>query len=257
VPAEHQPPPADADLVGRLLRKGLDVAYQPIVDLADERVVGWEALLRGRLPLHGWLNPEDVVGSATRIGALDRVMRQVAEQALTTASVVSLLQGRRFTVSINVEPGQMRAGSAFLRWLVDRSTRTHADVVVEVTEREGAAGWVEEQSLALELLRRGGLGLAIDDLGAGASRAHLLAGHDWTWVKLDKGLLRPGTRSDIVLRHTIAMLRELGTKVVVEGVETAEQLDLARAAGADLAQGHLLGEPMPADAVLEAASRLS
>lgn len=251
------PPPNDAQLVGDLLRQGLDVAYQPIIDLADERVIGWEALLRGRLREHGKVNPEHVVGSATRIGALDRVMRQVAEQAVTTASVASLLEGRRFTVSINVEPGQVRPDSAFLRWLVARSAGGPADVVVEVTERDDVSGWGEGQARALEGLRQGGVRLAIDDLGAGGSRAQLLTDYDWAWVKLDRSLLEPGHRREIVLRHLVGMLHELGARVVAEGIETAGQLDLVRRVGADLAQGHLLGEPMPVDAVLQSLPGLS
>jgi EAL domain-containing protein (putative c-di-GMP-specific phosphodiesterase class I) len=243
-------PPTDDELVGGLLRQGLDVAYQPITDLATGEVIGWEALLRGQLPAHGILSPEHVVGSATRVGALDPVMRQVTEQALATATVASVRLGRSMTVTINLEPDQLRAGSPFLRWLVDRSAACQARLLVEITERGDEEAWGSEQDDALDRLQAGGLPLAIDDLGSGASRMRQLARHEWAWVKLDRSFLQMGGRGRILLQHSVEMLHDLGSRVVLEGIETEEHLDVARAASIDLVQGMLLGKPIPSDEVL-------
>jgi EAL domain-containing protein (putative c-di-GMP-specific phosphodiesterase class I) len=242
--------PTDAELVGDLLLQGLDVAYQPIIDLATRELVGWEALLRGSLPAHGTVSPEHVVGSATRVGALDPVMRQITEQALTTAMVASMRLGRRMVVSVNVEPDQLRSDSRFLRWVVDRSASCPAQLVLEITERGDGAAWGEEQDEALDRIRAGGVGLAIDDLGSGVSRLRLLGRHEWSWVKLDRDFLLLGERGLILLRHTVAMLHELGTTVVLEGIETAGQLAIAHEAGVDLVQGNLLGRPATAGDLL-------
>ena len=250
-------PPTDHELVGGLLHLGVDVAYQPITDLATGDVIGWEALLRGRLPSLGAVSPEEVVGSATRVGALDPMMRQVTEQALTTATVASVRLGRPMTVSINIEPDQLRAGSQFLRWLVDRTASCPARLVVEITERGSEEAWGQEQDDALDRLVAGGLALAIDDLGAGTSRMRQLARHEWAWVKLDRSFLQTGERGRILLRHSVSMLHDLGSRVVLEGIETSEHLEIARLAGADLAQGILLGEPIPSDRVLATLPPLS
>ena len=244
------PPPSDDEIVGGLLQQGLDVAYQPIVELASGDLVGWEALLRGQLPEHGALSPLHVVGSATRIGALDTVMRQVAEQALATASVASLRLGRSLTVTVNLEPAQIWPGSPFLQWLIDRSRSCPAQLLLEVTERGEETAWGEDQELALDQLQEAGLGIAIDDLGTGVSRLRLLARREWTWVKLDRGFLLLGDRGLVLLRHTVAMLHELGTVVLLEGIETEEQLQIARTAGVDLVQGNLLACPMSSDMLL-------
>jgi EAL domain-containing protein (putative c-di-GMP-specific phosphodiesterase class I) len=238
--------PSDDEIVGGLLRHGLDVAYQPIVDVATQQLVGWEALLRGRLPEHGRLSPERVVSSAVRTGSLDTVMRQVAEQALATGTLASRRLGRSMTISLNMECEQLTAGSAFLRWLVDRSAAAPVDLLVEISERGAAEAFCEEQERALDVLRDGGVGLGIDDLGAGASRMRLLARGHWQWVKLDRGFLLAGERGQILLRHTVAMLHELGATVVLEGIETPAQLDVAHDLGVGLAQGNLLGVPIPA-----------
>jgi EAL domain-containing protein (putative c-di-GMP-specific phosphodiesterase class I) len=78
----------------------------------------------------------------------------------------------------------------------------------------------------------------------------LLARGHWQWVKLDRGFLLTGERGRVMLRHTVAMLDELGATIVLEGVETTEQLDLARRLGIGLAQGNLLGVPVPAAELL-------
>ncbi|MDH2415722.1 EAL domain-containing protein [Nocardioides sp. CER19] len=243
-------PPSDDEIVGGLLQQGLDVAYQPVVDLTTGRPVGWEALLRGRLPEHGTVSPERVVSSATRTGALDPVMRQVSEQAMRTGTAVSRRLGRTVVISLNLEYEQLRPDSAYLRWLVDRCRSAPVNLVVEITERGDIEAWGAEQDRALALLSAGGIGLAIDDLGAGASRLGLLARCEWTWVKLDRAFLQLGERGLVMLRHTVAMLHELGTTVVVEGIETPVHLETARRLGIDLGQGNLLGGPVPADRVL-------
>ena len=244
--------PSDDEIVDGLLQQGLDVAYQPVLDLATDQVVGWEALLRGQLPVHGRLSPERVVSSAVRTGSLDSVMRQVTEQALATATVASLRLGRTMTISINMECEQLRDGSPFLRWLVDRSSTAPVDLLVEISERGAAEAFCEEQDRALAALREGGIGLGIDDLGAGASRMRLLARGHWQWVKLDRGFLLTGERGRVMLRHTVAMLDELGATIVLEGIETTGQLELARSLGIGLAQGNLLGPPIPAAELLAA-----
>lgn len=243
-------PPTDDEIVGGLLQQGLDVAYQPIADLVSGEVIGWEALLRGHLPRHGLLSPEHVVGSATRLGALDSVMRQIAEQALTTATVASLRLGRRITVTVNLEPDQLAPDSPFLQWLVDRAAHCPAQLLLEITERGDDAAWSPAHDAALDRLSQAGIALAIDDLGAGASRLRLLARQQWTWVKLDRGFLLLGARGLVLLRHTVAMLHELGATVLLEGIETKGHLDTARAVGVDLVQGNLLGLPIPSHELL-------
>jgi diguanylate cyclase (GGDEF)-like protein len=237
-------------IVERLLAQGLDVAYQPLFDARTTELVGWEALLRGRLPILGALSPERVVNSAARIGALDTVMRQVAEQALTTVTVASLRLGRRMSVSVNVEPDQLRPASPFLQWLIDRSASCPADLVLEITERSGEATTSAERDSTLDHLRRSGVGLAMDDLGQGEARLDLLALQEWSWVKLDRAFLLLGDRGLVLLRHVTAMLHELGTSVLLEGIETDEHLEIARNVGVDLVQGHLLGRPISAEELL-------
>lgn len=242
-------PLGEGEMVRALLAQGLDVAYQPVIEVATGQVIGWEALLRGSLPLHGALSPEHVVGSAARIGSLDRVMRQVAEQALMTATVASLRLDRRMTISVNLEPDQLRPGSPFLRWLCDRTANAPVRLLLEVTERTESP-WSEQTADVAARLRGRGIGLAIDDLGAGPFRMRQLALEDWAWVKLDRGFLLYGERGLVLLRHTVAMLHELGATVLLEGIETAEQLDLARTLGVQLAQGNLLGAPSSAQELL-------
>lgn len=242
----------EAELVQRLLAQGLDVAYQPVVEVATGDVVGWEALLRGRLPILGAMNPERVVDSAARTGALDTVMRQVAEQALRTVAEAARRLGRPMTLSLNLEPQQLRAESPFLGWLLEAARDLPVRLLLEITERGEGGTWGAEQEAAFAVLAREGVGLAIDDLGSGASRMALLAHGGWEWVKIDRGFLLRGDRGLVMLRHIVGMLHELGLTVLLEGIETEEHLALARGLGITLVQGHFLGRPVPAGDLLTA-----
>jgi diguanylate cyclase (GGDEF)-like protein len=226
------------EILRRIIDQGVDVAYQPIVDLHTRQVVGWEALLRGSLPLVGSLNPEQLVGSAVRAGVLDIVTCQLAKQALATISEASRRLGRRLSLSINLEQEQFRDTSSLLRWFVEDADRSGVDLVLELTERGDAEAWGPREDALADRLAHFGIGLALDDLGSGNSRLPLLIRRHWQAVKLDRGMLLNGHRGLVMLTHTVAMLRSLGMPIVMEGVETAEQLELIQDLGIDRVQGH-------------------
>ncbi|WP_300679466.1 bifunctional diguanylate cyclase/phosphodiesterase [Nocardioides sp.] len=226
------------EILRRLLDQGVDVAYQPIVDLRTRQLVGWEALLRGSLPLLGSLNPEQLVGSAVRAGVLDIVTRQLAKQALETVSEASRRLGRRLSLSINLEQEQFRDTSTMIKWVAEEADRLGVDLVLELTERGDAEAWGAREDALADQLERFGVGISLDDLGSGNTRIPLLIRRHWHTVKLDRGLLLSGHRGLVMLTHTVAMLRSLGLTIVMEGVETAEQLELTQELGIDRVQGH-------------------
>ena len=226
------------EILRRLLDQGVDVAYQPIVDVDTRELIGWEALLRGSLPLLGDLNPEQLVGSAVRAGVLDIVTRQLTIQALATVGEAARRLGRRLSLSVNIEQEQFRDTSPLLRWLVESADRAEVDLILELTERGDPEAWGPREDQLADRLQACGIGLALDDLGSGSSRMPLLVRRHWQAVKLDRGLLLNGHRGLVMLTHTVAMLRSLGLSIVMEGVETAEQLELIQELGIDRVQGH-------------------
>jgi len=241
--------PTDDQIVRGLLSHGdLEVAFQPIVELASRQLVGWEALLRGSIGEHGPQDPVTLVEAAERLGALDLVTRELAEIATDVVDRASAATGRRLHVSVNLEHHQLRDDNRLLHWLLERADTTRAQLVVELTER-GGEPWTDTYDAVAQGLAAHGIELELDDFGSGTSRYSSLASRRWDRVKLDRGFLLYGGRGHLLLEHTVRMLHALQMPVVLEGIETPEHLALAERIGVDYGQGLLFGAPISADAV--------
>jgi diguanylate cyclase (GGDEF)-like protein/PAS domain S-box-containing protein len=238
-------------------RDELWVAYQPIVSLSDEAMVGAEALLRWDSPDPAWAMPDafipvaEATGLIGPIGAwvLERVGRQLLEWSGTFTSAVP-----GFNVSVNVSPLQLTP--ALFDSLVGlvRDGLDPRQISLELTENV-LMGDAEQSIEALLGLRAVGVNLTMDDFGTGYSSLSYLRRFPIDTLKIDRsfidGLGRDGHGSAIV-RAIIAMARSLGLSVVAEGVETAEQLAVLKELGCEFAQGFYWSPAVPAAELLSA-----
>jgi len=220
-----------------LAREALESHYQPIVDLVQNRIVGYEALARiqseRRQPPDVWFAEADRIG---RLAELELLAIRSAVAALP------LLRGDEF-LAINISP-QTALGSVLSEAL--GAAPVHR-VVLEITEHAEVSDYTRLFQ-ALYPLRSRGLRLAIDDVGAGyASMAHVLHLAPEI-IKLDRsltaGIDRHHHRQSLVdkMRDFAA---ETGAALLAEGIETQAELDTVRALGVSLGQGYLLGRPQP------------
>ncbi len=226
--------------------------YQPIVEAADGRTCGAEALIRWIHPERGMIPPNDFIPVAEQSNLIIELgnwviraaCRQLAEWALEGC-------GDRF-VNINVSPRHFREDlvssiTAALRESGVDPTR----LVVELTENAA----VDDVSLVAERLRelrQLGVKAAIDDFGTGYCGLQYLGELPVSTLKLDRSFVQSMTPSSAaIVAATIAMSRSLGMKLVVEGVETEEQRRFLESQGCDRMQGYHLGRPMPAAEFLE------
>jgi EAL domain-containing protein (putative c-di-GMP-specific phosphodiesterase class I) len=235
---------------------GIATAYQPLVDVRRHRIIGWEALLRAQHDDYGALSPVAVVEAAEWHGLLDLLTRRIVEDARATMAAARELVDEPLTIHLNLELSQLGGDPPLLAWLAGLTWPDGVQAVVEITER-GTDEWLPEYEQGAATLAAGGLSLAIDDCGAGASRLGFLSCHPWQVVKLDRQLVAGpgGERRAVVLRHLVELLAELGTVSVAEGVETVEQLRRLRELGVDQAQGYLLGMPVPGPVMLAELAR--
>lgn len=242
-------PPTDAELIQALFDGGLRVVFQPVFNLPSRTVHGWEALLRCDIPGRGQIPPPDVIAAARRTDALDAITTRVAQVALDTADEACLRLGRRLVISFNLESDQIRWNNPTLEWVSQRADTSHAEILAEITER-GDAAWEEEQYEVVADLERHGIGVALDDYGAGQSRLRAVARRRWHVVKLDRDFLttdEPGLR---LLRHNVQAMHELGQPVVLEGLESEALVRLAERLGIDFGQGYWLGRPISGEQLL-------
>lgn len=220
-----------------LASRSFNIVYQPIAQLCEPRIIGYEALTRfTALPQR---SPDQWFEEAAQVGLQAELEVAVIEQAL---EVLPRLPGGTY-LSLNVSPDTLR--SRKLCGVLKASVPSR--LVLEVTEHVSIDDYADFAEV-LEPLRRKGLALAVDDAGAGyASFRHILRLKP-DMIKLDISLTRdidsdPGRRA-----LAIALIRfaaETGSEIVAEGVETRAELEVLRHLGVNRAQGYLLGRPMP------------
>lgn len=226
---------------GRLLTP----VYQPIYNLRTGEVAGYEGLVRP-LPDSGFANPGQLFVAAESTG------RTVE---LDIASLETVLAGARrlpepLYLSVNLSPRSLET-DAFSPFEVLAMAREHGidptRLVVELTEREAIEDMARLRT-ALAALRRHGVRLAADDVGAGNAGLRLLSELAFDVMKVDLSLVQAGAAresADAVLHALRDLARRAGQTVVAEGVETAAQLEIVMALGFEGAQGYLLRRPAP------------
>ncbi|HXF80877.1 MAG TPA: EAL domain-containing protein [Usitatibacter sp.] len=239
----------------RALEAGeFEVHYQPLFELRDRSVTGFEALLRWRPPGGSALVlPGEFISVAEDSGLIVPIGDWVLTEALKHASLWQS-PGRRLSISINVSANQL-SRTLFverLRGLVEELSFDPSLIELEVTERviiEGAG----EARRALDDLAALGVGIAIDDFGTGYSGLAYLKRLPIDTVKIDQSFVRDLTIDPddaAIVTAIVAMARSLDVDVVAEGVETEEQLEELKRLGCRRGQGYLLARPMPADAIV-------
>lgn len=233
---------------GRQMR----VLFQPQLDVATDRVVSVEALVRWRHPQLGLLGPEVFLAMADNAGLGERITRVVLDQALAAARHW-LDNGWDVGVSVNVTarqlgelafPGQITA--SLQSWRVPPSRLT-----LEVTE-SGVMGDAVRTAQVMRELRETGVRLAIDDFGTGHSSLVRLQRLAVDELKIDRSFVTwvaSESNDEILVRSVVDLGRNLGLMVVAEGVETQEVAVRLRELGCDRLQGFLVGRPMERDAV--------
>ena len=218
--------------------------YQPVIDIASEEVVGYEALARG--PSGSSLEPPDLLfetaNEAGRVPELDWACRIKALEGALDGGVEPPL-----TLFLNIE-ARTAKDRPFPKPLPEAFTRSLSElrVIFEITER----AMTEHPAELLEMvsvLREFGCGVALDDLGADLRSLALMPLLQPDVIKLDMRLVQQHPNADVgQIAGAVQMQTEAtGAAVLAEGIEEEEHLFMAQALGATLAQGFLFGPPDP------------
>jgi diguanylate cyclase (GGDEF)-like protein/PAS domain S-box-containing protein len=230
---------------------GLQLHYQPQIELDTGRVTGCEALLRWHDPVLGWIEPSEFVPIAEErgmIGALgDWVLREACRQVKAWDTLGVSIEGK---VAINVSALQMEDPDIVGRLLeiVHEAGLSPERFELELTE---SAMMVDPERAVevLELLSAAGFGLSIDDFGTGYSSLTYLKRFAADQIKIDISFIRNMLHDKddhTIVTTIIAMARALGLQTTAEGVEDLEQADALRKLGCDHVQGFHFGHPTPA-----------
>jgi diguanylate cyclase (GGDEF)-like protein len=240
----------EQDLRAAMAQGTLEVHYQPIVDLASERIGGAEALLRWNHPERGLVPSSLFVGIAEDFGLIEELGRFALERACVDAARWPAIgaAGDKPFVSVNLSVKQLRQPDlpAQIAHALQQSGLPASRLHVELTE----SALLDDEPLGLSTLaelRRLGVKIWLDDFGTGFSGLSHLRRVPVDGVKIDKSFTQDllTDRDDLALTSAIvAMAASLGICAVAEGIESASQLEVLRNLECDLGQGYWLGYPM-------------
>jgi len=236
----------EIDLRQAITDGGLEVYYQPCLDLQDNRITGCEALLRWRHPQRGMISPADFVPIAEETGLIN----QLGEWVLTTACAEAASWPDDARLAVNVSPVQFKSGTLALKVIAALAASGLAASRLELEITEAVLIRDDDAALAvLHQLRAIGVRIALDDFGTGYSSLGYLQRFPFDKIKIDRcfitGIAEPeGSASIVEAVVTIATARHMTT--TAEGVETEEQRELLRALGCSEMQGYLFSAPKPA-----------
>ena len=248
---------ADTELRRAFERREFELWYQPIVAIETGRTATLEALLRWREGNRTLVGTGELVSMAERMGLIVQIGYWVLERACADMVKWSASQEMKHVgVSVNLSAKQLAVPDLVttLEAIVDRAGVAHERVEFELTEScvmtdpEGAR-------TTLAALRARGFRLSIDDFGTGHSSlsyVHRLPVH---CLKVDRSFLsreRGTGETEVVMRAIVELGRQLGLRVVAEGVETEAEMDRLRALGCELAQGYYFAAPQSADRIAQA-----
>ncbi len=241
----------EGDLRRALVRREFEPYFQPIVDLSDGRILGYEALLRWNHPTRGLLLPADFLAAAEENGCLEQIDWQMFTMACNQAC---RLPETRY-VSINVSARRLRVpefDEIAVRTILNSGLEP-SRIRLEVTE--GALLDQPEQMRSILLrLRQAGVLVQLDDFGTGYSSLSYLHRFPIHSLKIDRSFVSDLALQDsspAVIKAIIALAKSLDVQVIAEGVETTAQRDALIEMGCQVGQGFLYSIPLPIEQVLQ------
>ena len=239
------------DAIGR---GHLQLAYQPIIDVRTHGLVAFEALFRCSLPGLD-AHPQEIINVAEETGLIVPMGRWVFRRACEDfhSWLERFPHARGLRMAINLSRRELNDQDLFecVRTTIVETGVPVGQVCVEITET-GIIENGETAMIRLRQLRDLGVQLHMDDFGTGYSSLACLHSYPLDAVKIDRSFTATMTRDTryvAVVKAIVTLCRALGMRVTVEGIETAEQLELVASLGCDSAQGYLFARPMSADAV--------
>jgi EAL domain-containing protein (putative c-di-GMP-specific phosphodiesterase class I) len=234
-----------SDLPHALDRDQLTLEFQPVVAVEDGRTVALEALVRWDHPVHGRIGPDRFIPIAEESRLIDDIGRWVVRAALGAAATAPAID---VDISVNVSPRQLEH-DGFVDELDAELRASGFDsgrFIIEITE-SSTIDDVDHVAKVLGGIRRLGVRVALDDLGAGFASLRHLGSLPIDIVKLDRSFMRRPMRERDLLPGLVELIRALKLVPVIEGVETPAHHALVRELGVPLAQGYHYGRPVPFD----------
>ena len=243
----------ETDLRHSAERNELLAYYQPIVDLATMRLIGFESLVRWNHPQRGIIPPLDFIPLAEETGQIIPLtlwmLRKSCSQLAEWQARSPLNKGLMMSINLSGKHFADPNIVSSIRDILEETGVAAAALKLEITE----SAVMENADLAIEVLkqlRQLGCQLSIDDFGTGYSSLSYLHKFPIDMLKVDRSFvstMEDGSENGEIVRTVIALAKTLGLSVVAEGIESIHQLHQLRILGCEYGQGFLFARPVPAE----------
>ncbi|MEI6205566.1 MAG: EAL domain-containing protein [Desulfuromonadales bacterium] len=230
-----------------------ELQYQPQINVNSNRVVGMEALIRWRHPVHGLMNPSGFIDMAEEIGLISAITDWVLDEACRQLVLWHKMGLDNLRIAVNVSPQEFNNNDVVAR-ILSCLTRYHLPghvLDIEITENlllNDVAGVIDK----VRHLRERGIRISIDDFGTRYSSLNYLRKFPFDSIKIDKSFVR-----DLVEHHNslpiihaiIGIARGFGIHLLAEGIESSFQLKILQELGCEDMQGYFFSKPLPVSEV--------
>ncbi|WP_226636183.1 EAL domain-containing protein [Novosphingobium profundi] len=245
----------EEDLRDAITHGTLELHYQPQIRTTTETITGFEALLRWKHPVHGYISPAKFVPIAEDTG----LVAPIGEWALRTACRDLARWPESVRVAVNVSPLQFAnpALPAIVTSAIAEAGIAPGRLELEITESV-FLGEDKSTETMFSALKGVGVRLALDDFGTGYSSLGYLKKAPFDKIKIDQSFVRgatiKGSRNGAIISSIVSLAEALGMETTAEGVETLDELDLVRMLGCSHVQGYIYEKPLT---VTDANARLA
>ena len=242
----------EEDMRDALAKGQMRLAYQPIVALGENRITGFEALLRWEHPERGDISPALFIPIAEEAGLIGAL----GEWALRQACLEAASWEGNTRVAVNVSPIQFaNVGLPTLVTSALAASQLSPDrLELEITESVFLGEGADTQAM-FDALKRLGVRLALDDFGTGYSSLGYLQKAPFDKIKIDQSFVRsatePGNRNSAIITAIVSLANALGMETTAEGIEARDTLDLVHSLGVSHGQGFIFSRAIDHEQVLE------
>lgn len=238
----------ECELKNSINNNELCIFYQPQIDALSNEVIGFEALLRWKNSKLGNVSPAEFIPIAENTGYIIQIGNWVLEEALKMASIWKE-KGYKFnTISVNISPIQIKRSDFKDNILNACGKYNILPSLLEIEITEGTLMEIGKDKIEVlnELIQRG-INIAIDDFGTGYSSLNYLITLPVNTLKMDKSFVKniENDKNKAVIKSIVDLSQCLKYKIIAEGVETKEQIDLLTGLECNIIQGYYFSKPLP------------
>ena len=244
----------ETSLRAALTKGRLHLAYQPLLDLTTNEIVGAEALVRWEDPTLGSVVPSAFLPIAEDSGLIVPLGQFVVREAVLAVARWRGATGKPLYVSVNQSPRELNTPdiAASMVGQLEAAGLPTSALRLEITETVVMEA-DEQVNTNLHEINESGIAIGIDDFGTGYASMSYLRSMPVDFVKIDRSFvagLETSREDDAIVRATLDLSRQLGLTTIAEGIENPRQLEMLADLGCDVGQGFLIGRPRGEDALL-------